>query len=127
MKAFLEGSPFVFTGPERWNALGLGATALFAAPLVYNIKRSGVFELGGRRFELRRVPFPQVPSPEWFVVDLFENAERAGTSRTELAGALSRALARGSFDRERLGAMAQRYGTKATRVLVYSALQDVAV
>ncbi|SEK99311.1 hypothetical protein SAMN05444354_103263 [Stigmatella aurantiaca] len=127
MRAFLKGSPFVFTGPERWNALGLGATAVFAAPLVYNTKRSGTVDLGGRLFELRRVAFPQAPSQEWFVVDLLENADRAGTSRTELAGALVRALARGSFDRERLREMAQRYGTKATRDWVYSALRASAV
>jgi hypothetical protein len=127
MQAFLDDSPFVFTGPERWNALGLGATAVFAAPLVYNTKRTGTFEFGGRRFELRRVAFPQAPTQEWFVVDLFENADQAGTSRTELAKALTRALTRGSFDRERLSAMAQRYGTKATRNLVHSALRDSSV
>ena len=81
-------------GPERWNALGLGSTAVFAAPLVYNTKRSGAFELGGRRFVLRRVGFPPNPPPEWFVVDLFENADRAGASRTELPAALTRACAR---------------------------------
>ncbi|MFN0061924.1 MAG: hypothetical protein ACKVPX_05350, partial [Myxococcaceae bacterium] len=59
MRAFLEGGLFVFTGPERWNALGLGTTSVFAAPLVYNTKRSGTFELGGRPFVLRRVAFPQ--------------------------------------------------------------------
>jgi hypothetical protein len=123
MRAFLKDSPFVFTGPERWNALGLGSTAVFAMPLVYNTKRSGFFELGPRRFELRRVAFPSPVPREWFVVDLFENADRAGTSRAELAGALTRALARGSFDGERLGAMAQHYGTKPTRDLVYTALR----
>lgn len=123
MRAFLGDGPFVFTGPERWNALGLGTTAVFATALVYNTKRSERVELGDRRFELRRVAFPLAPSQEWFVVDLFENAERAGTSRMELAKALKSALARNAFDRERLKEMAQRYGTKATRVLVFSALQ----
>ena len=49
MRAFLDGGRFVFTGPDRWNALGLGTTALFATPLVYNTKRSGTFKLGGRQ------------------------------------------------------------------------------
>jgi hypothetical protein len=97
-------------GPERWNALGLGSTAVFAAPLVYNTKRSGALGLGGRR------AFPPNPPPEWFVVDLFENADRAGASRTELAAALTRACARPrEFTRERLREMAKRYGTKATQ------------
>ena len=42
MRTFLDGGPFVFTGAERWNALGLVSTAAFAAPLVYNTKRSGL-------------------------------------------------------------------------------------
>ena len=62
MRAFLDGGPFVFTGPDRWNALGLGTTSLFAAPLVYNTKRSGTFDLGGRRYVLRRVAFPSASS-----------------------------------------------------------------
>jgi len=115
-------SAFVFTGPERWNALGLGTTALFAAPLVYNTKRSGTFDLGGRRYVLRRVAFPRRPVPEWFVVDLFENADRVGASREELAKALTRTVARGAFNRKRLSEMAQRYGTRRTQALVYRAV-----
>ncbi len=122
LRTFLCDAPFVFTGPDRWNVLGLGSTAVFAAPLVYNTKRSGVFELGGRRFVLRRVAFPKNPPPEWFVVDLLEHADQAGASSTDLAAALARALSRGVFDRERLRRMANRYGTKATLALVESAL-----
>jgi hypothetical protein len=122
MRAFLDGGRFVFTGPDRWNALGLGSTAVFAVPLVSNAKRTGTFELGGRRFVLRRVAFPENPRPEWFVVDLLEHAEEAGASRADLAAALRRALLRGAFDRDRLRAMAERYGTRATEVLVRSAL-----
>ena len=126
MRAFLDGAPFVFTGPERWNLLGLGATAAFAASLVYNTKRSGLFELGGRRFLLRRVAFPENPPLEWFVVDLFEHADQAGASRAELAVALARALGRGEFDRQRLEEMAHQYGTKATRLPIESVLAEVA-
>jgi len=123
MRAFLDGGDFVFTGPERWNALGLGTTALFAVPLVYNTKRSGTFDLGGRRYVLRRVAFPSRPAPEWFVVDLFENADQAGASREDLAESLARAVARGGFDRERLSEMARRYGTRQTQALVHRAIR----
>lgn len=124
MRAFLDGGEFVFTGPERWNALGLGSTSMFATPLVYNTKRSGTFELGNRRFLLRRVAFPVNPTPEWFVVDLLENADQAGASKRELAEALGRALQRGAFIRERLEEMAQRYATKPTASLVRAALDS---
>lgn len=123
MRAFLGDSRFVFTGPERWNALGLGSTAVFANRLVYNTKRSGSFEFGGRRFLLRRVAFPKNPSPEWFAVDLLENADQAGVSRKELAQTLGRAVRRGTFSRERLEEMTERYASKTTASYVRSALE----
>lgn len=118
MDAFLDGTPYVFTGPERWNALGLGTTAIYASPLVYNTKRSGTFELGGRRFVLRRVAFPRRPSPEWYVVDLLEHAEQAGATRASLERSLARAVAAGRFDVARLRDAAREYGRLATRALV---------
>lgn len=124
MRAFLDGGSFVFTGPEKWNALGLGSTAVFATPLVYNTKRSGPFTFGGRPFQLRRVAFPENPPPEWFVVDLLENADQAGASKTELSAALTRALRRGAFDRERLDEMTKRFASKATASLVSTALGE---
>lgn len=120
MRAFLGGAPFVFTGSDRWNALGLGTTAVFAVPFVYNTKRSGTFHFGGRRFVLRRVAFPENPPPEWFVVDLLEHADQAGASRTEVAASLARALARGAFSRERLREMAKQYATQATQAILAS-------
>jgi len=126
LRAFLDGAPFVFTGPDRWNALGLGSTALFAAPLVYNTKRSGTFELGGRKFVLRRVAFPESPPVEWFVIDLLENADQAATSRADVAMALARALSRNAFDRHQLREMARRYGTRATQALVEAAMHETA-
>jgi hypothetical protein len=123
MRAFLGGSPFVFTGPERWNSLGLGTTALYAVPLVYNTKRSGMFTLGGRRFLLRRVRFPKNPPAEWFVVDLLENAQMAGVSKHDLAHALRHAVAKGLFNPTRLRTMAAAYGTMATQTLVAGCLR----
>jgi len=126
LRAFLDGGPFVFTGPERWNALGLGTTAVFATPLVYNTKRSGLFNFGGRRFLLRRVAFPNTPSPEWFVVDLFESAEQAAAAPEELRVALEAALREGKFDRDQLASMSTRYGSRRTQALVSAALEGSA-
>lgn len=122
MRAFLNGTPFVFTGPDRWNALGLNTTASAAIPRVYNKKRSGMFTFGGRVFDLHRIRFPKNPTPEWFVIDLIEHAEQAGASRADLAAALTRAVRRQAFVPERLRTIAARYGTKATQALVESVL-----
>lgn len=123
LRAFLAGGPFVFTGPEQWNALGLGTTASFATALVYNTKRSGCFTFGSRQFLLRRVGFPPMPSPEWFVVDLFENAEQAAAAPEDLSRALAVALRSGRFDRVRLRQMAKRYGSRRTQALVSAVLE----
>ena len=125
LRAFLRGTPFVVTGPERWNALGLGSTAVFPTTLVYNRKRSGDFALDGRSFRLRRVAFPTHPSPEWFVVDLFENADIAGVARGDLAVTLRRAVLAGQFDRDRLTQMAEAFGTRRTRKTLRLALGAV--
>jgi hypothetical protein len=122
MRAFLDGAPFVLTGPERWNALGLGTSASFAAQLVYNTKRSGEFQLGGRRYLLRRVAFPKQPSPEWYVVDLFQHAEQAAADRDDLTRALGEALRRGRFDAARLRTCAQEYGSRDTQQRIEEAL-----
>lgn len=124
MRAFLKGAPFVFSGPDLWNALGLGSTAVYAATLVYNTKRSGNVEIGGRRFILRRLTrFPENPTPEWFIVDLFANADRAGVSTSVLTDALGRALKRGEFDRARLQEVSEKYGSKRAQALIASALK----
>lgn len=125
LRRFLDDSPFVVAGPERWNALGLGTTAAFACPLVYNRKRSGMFTLAGRVFDLRKVAFPEHPPKEWYVVDLFENAERAGASRADLERALVTALRRRAFEPRRLRKMAVEFGRKRTQAQVERALAAV--
>ena len=123
LSAFFRGRRYLRTGPSVWNTLRLGTTGVEAVPLVYNTTQTGEVELGGRRFELRRVSFPRDPDPEYFVVDLLENTERAGVDRETVQKALSRAIAAGRFESERLLATARRYGTRATEQLVGKAIR----
>lgn len=122
LRAFLKGAPFVITGPERWNTLGLGSTALFVAPLVYNTKRSGEFNLGGAKFILRRVRFPLKPTPEWFAVDLIDHHTMAGVSLDQLEKRLAAALAAGRLNAAKLQATAREYATRRTAALVERAM-----
>lgn len=122
LRAFLDGAPFLVTGPPRWNALGLGSTAVFAATLVYNTKRTGEFTLDGRRFILRRVYFPDAPTPEWFIIDLLQHHEAAGVALSELRAALVETLRAGRWDRGQLWAMAEAYGTRKTQAFIGAAL-----
>ena len=117
LRVFLD-SPFIISGPPRWNALGLGTTAMFAATLVYNTKRTGEFTFDDRRYLLRRVLFPEDPPPEWFVIDLLQHRGMVGASLADLESGLIATLKQDRWDRERLREMAHRFGTKATLVLV---------
>ena len=123
LRAFLGESPFIFSGPSKWNALRLGSTAMFAATLVYNTKRSGEFIFDGRRYVLRRVLFPEHPTPEYFVIDLLEHHDMAGVGQVELARGLVSTLKQGRWDRALLRQMARQYGTKATQGLVERCLK----
>jgi hypothetical protein len=124
LRGFLEDTPFAITGPPKWNALGLGATAMYASTLAYNQKRTGEFNFDGRRFLLRRVRFPKKPSPEWFAIDLLQHHDMAGVSIAELRGRLVATLRQGRWDRGRLLAMAEQYGTKATVAVVEQCLRE---
>jgi hypothetical protein len=124
LRAFLGSEPFLVTGPPQWNALGLGSTAMFAVTLVYNTRRTGEVVLGGRRFLLRRVYFPEAPGPEWFVVDLLQHHDMAGIALSELREGLVATLRLGRWDRARLREMAETYATKAALALVEDALDE---
>ena len=124
LRAFLGSERFVVTGPPYWNALGLGSTALFAVTLVYNTSRSGEVLLGGRRFLLRRVYFPEKPTAEWFVIDLLQHHGMAGVGLSSLRAGLVATLRAGRWDRAHLREMAQRYGTRATVAVVDEALRE---
>ncbi|HLG19766.1 MAG TPA: hypothetical protein VI895_08130 [Bdellovibrionota bacterium] len=91
---------------------------MFPRHLVYNTKRSGEFNLGGLRYFMRRVRFPEHPPPEWYVVDLLENHQMAGVSLGDLEASLTRALKAGRFENDRLLETARGYGTLETRLLV---------
>jgi hypothetical protein len=118
LHAFLGGSPFLISGPPRWNPLGLGSTAVFAATLVYNTQRTGEFTLDGRRFLLRRVTFPRQPSPEWFAIDLLRHHGMAGVALSELRHRLVLAIREHRYNASQLLEMAKIYGTSATLTIV---------
>lgn len=121
--ALLDGTPYLVTGPPRWNALGLGSTALHLHPLVDDTKRTGAFALGGRTFARRRVALPRVVTAAWFAVDLLRNADSVGLDRADRVHQLGAALTRGRFDGTKLLDLALPFGTRADRDLVRQAVR----
>ena len=122
LRAFFGSHPFLVTGPYYWNALDLGATALWTMGLVYNDQRTGEVLLGGQRYRLRRTRFPITPTPEWYVVDFLNNADAAGADPSLAGTLLVRALRSGRFEARSLRAMAEEYGRPAARTRIFRAL-----
>ncbi len=118
LNAFLDGTPWLVTGPPRWNALGLGSTQMFSTPLVYNTMRSGRMDVGGRTFQFRRVAFPVEPPAEWFVVDLLRNAGSVGLTHVDLRARLRTSLEEERFSVPKLVEMASQFGRRAEQALV---------
>ena len=126
LEAFLKGTPYLRTGPEFWNALGLGSTALFPVELVYNTKRTGDFEIGGRRYRFLRKAFPTTPTAEWYAVDLLEHHRMAGVGMPTLIRGLAAALRAKRLDATSLRATVARWGTSSSRRAVAVALNAAA-
>ena len=77
VKAFLKEDNFLLTSPNAYNSLKLGTTQLYNTRVVYNHKRHGVFNLGGREFEFRRkYRFPKKLTEEFLLVDLMNNLKQ---------------------------------------------------
>src|SRR5690606_33165644 len=60
VRGFLKDEEFLLTSPNAYNGLGVGTTQLYNKRVVYNHKRHGEFELGGRTFFFHVKPrFPK--------------------------------------------------------------------
>lgn len=76
VRSFLKDDAFLLTSPNAYNVLGVGTTQLYNKRVVYNHKRHGEFELGGRNFFFHLKPrFPKKLTPEFLLVDLVNNLE----------------------------------------------------
>ncbi|MCK5375270.1 MAG: hypothetical protein KAJ40_08295 [Alphaproteobacteria bacterium] len=74
--AFLKDNRFLLTSLNAYNVLGVGTTQLYNETVVYNHKRHGRYELGGRVFDFRMKPHvPKSLSEEFLLVDLVNNLE----------------------------------------------------
>ncbi len=77
VERFLKDDRFLMVSPSSYNGLGVGATQLYNETVVYNAKRRGRFELGGRWFDFRLKPyFPNKASEPFLLVDLVDNLDR---------------------------------------------------
>jgi hypothetical protein len=85
VRSFLKDDDFLITSPNAYNSLGVGTTQLYNKRVVYNHKRHGEFELGGRKFFFHNKPkFPKKVSQEFLLVDLVNNLDTLAEDKTEV-------------------------------------------
>jgi len=109
VQAFLKDDRFLITSPNLYNSLGVGTTQLYNEMVVYNHKRHGLFQLGGREFRFALKPhFPLRPTEEFLLVDLVNNVTKLAEDQEAL---LSKVLIKARrTDRRLLKKAVQEYG-----------------
>lgn len=114
VRAFLKEDDFLLTSPNAYNSLGVGTTQLYNTRVVYNHKRHGTFDLGGRKFQFQaKHRFPQRLTPEFLLVDLVNNIDQLAEDKTELMrNVLSKAK---TMDAKQLAQMVDSYGNAKAR------------
>jgi len=77
IEAFLKDRRFLLVSPNPYNNLGVGTTQLYDKTIVYNRRRHGDFQLGGRKFAFRvKADFPRTLTKEFLLVDLVNNLDQ---------------------------------------------------
>ena len=117
VRSFLKDKRFLVTSLNEYNTLGVGTTQLYNGKTVYNHKRHGDFELGGRKFSFRVKPhFPSKSTPEFLLVDLLNNLEQLAEDSNEL---VSKVLFKAkTMDTKKLKKSLLEYGSiKAKKLL----------
>ncbi|WP_333696437.1 hypothetical protein [Flavobacterium sp.] len=117
VRSFLKDSRFLLTSFNAYNALGVGTTQLYNQKIVYNHKRHGDFDLGGKTFSFRVKPhFPTKVTKEFLLVDLLNNLEQLAEDPKEVVSNV-RFRAK-TMDQKKLKKVLLDYGSsKAKRIL----------
>jgi len=122
VEAFLKDRRFLLTSPNAYNSLGVGTTQLYDQTVVYNHKRHGEFQLGGRKFSFRVKPhFPKSLTREFLLVDLVNNLDTLVESKSEVLDRVKERAA--AFDDPRLRRAVRDYGSVRTRKFFDQLLQ----
>lgn len=117
VRSFLKDSRFLLTSFNAYNTLGVGTTQLYNQKIVYNHKRHGDFNLGGKTFSFRVKPhFPTKLTQEFLLVDLLNNLDQLAEDPKEL---VSKVCFRAkTMDQKKLKKSLQGYGgAKAKRLI----------
>jgi hypothetical protein len=117
VRSFLKDNRFLVTSLNAYNALGVGTTQLYNQKIVYNHKRHGDFNLGGKTFSFRVKPhFPNKVTQEFLLVDLLNNLDQLAEDSKEVVSKVhSKAK---TMDTKKLKKTLQEYGSVKTKKIL---------
>jgi len=121
--SFLKDDKFLLTSPNDYNKLGVGTTQLYNKRVVYNRKRHGEMELGGRTFFFHmKDHFPSKVTEEFLLVDLLNNINTLAEDKVQVLKKVEkRAL---TMDRDKLCRAVRSYGSERTKKVFYQLLNN---
>lgn len=118
VRSFLKNNKFLITSPNDYNRLGIGLTQLYNKRVVYNKKRNGEIELGGRKFLFHIKPrFPKEVTQEFLFVDLVNNLDSLAEDTNLVLSKVQNKVR--TLDMEKLRKNVKAYGSvKAKKVFL---------
>lgn len=119
---FLKDEHFVAYSPSQFNSLGLGSTQLYNVRVVFNRKRKGEINVGGRLYVFRLwKQAPKSLSQEFLVIELLNRLNELAEDREMLLVKLRSKLSK--FNLAKLKRYAKRFGTLSAQKRLKKMLQ----
>lgn len=117
VRSFLKDNRFLVTSLNAYNALGVGTTQLYNQKIVYNHKRHGAFNLGGKTFSFRVKPhFPNKVTQEFLLVDLLNNLDQLAEDSKEVVSKVQSKAK--TMDTKKLKKTLQEYGSMKSKKIL---------
>jgi len=123
LRSFLKDDHFVVYSPSQFNTLGVGSTQLYNTRVVFNRKRTGNLEVGGRQYTFRLWrEAPKALTKEFLVVEFLNRLNELAEDRNSLLENLRAKL--NDMDSGKLTRAANRFGTLSAQKKLKSLLQN---
>lgn len=123
LEKFLDDDHFVVYGPSMFNSLGLGTTQLYNEKVVFNRKRHGVMNLGGRTYTFYRwKEAPKSLSKEFLLVEMFNRLDDLSENKEQVVANFKKKLS--EFNLLKLNNSLNRFGTKSTQKKLKSLIRE---
>lgn len=123
LSKFLDDDHFVVYGPSMFNSLGLGTTQLYNKKVVFNRKRHGEMNLGGRTYSFYRwKEAPKVLSKEFLLVEMFNKFDELAEDQNVVVTNLKKKF--NEFNLRKLQNALCRFGTKSTQKKLKALLKE---